>query len=164
MKSLTNRWKRSMILLVSLMALSPLLFADGSTAAVYLTGTTESPAGDYVVLNTEEVYYYNGNSYDVYLVQYEKLYSDFKIAVHTGDNCNSFIATNGEFTFFYSCDENGFGIRRVMFRNPQVQEYFSPEQFRCQSVLCRKRRVNRPMAVETVACFVPQLYKSQGGN
>jgi hypothetical protein len=49
----------------------------------------------------------------------------------------------------------------VMFRNPQVKEYFSPEQFHCQSVLCKKRRINRPTAVETVASFVPQLYKSQ---
>lgn len=150
--------------MASLMAVSPLLFADGSTAAVYLTGTTGSPAGDYVVLNTEEVYYYNGNTYDVYLVQYENLSSDLKIAVHTGDDCNSFIASNGQFTFFYSCDKNGFGIRKAMFHNPQVQESFSPEQFRCQSVLCKKRSVGRPMAVETVACFVPQLYKSQGGN
>ena len=153
-----------MMLIVSLLAVSPLLFADGSTAAVYLTGTTESPAGDYVVLNTDQLYYYNGHTYDVYLVQYENLKSDLKIAVHTGDDCNSFIASNGQFTFFYSCDENGFGLRKVMFRNPQVKEYFSPEQFRCQSVLCKKRRVSRPMAVETVACFVPQLYKSQGGN
>ncbi len=153
-----------MILLVSLMAISPLLFADGSTAAVYLTGTTGTPAGDYVVLNTEEVYYYNGNTYDVYLVQYENLSSDLKIAIHTGYDCNSFIALNGQFTFFYSCDKNGFGIRRVMFDNPQVQESFSPEQFRCQSVICNKRRVDRPMAVETLACFVPQLYKSQRGN
>jgi hypothetical protein len=150
-----------MILLASLMAVSPMLFADGSAAEIYLEGTTETPAGDYVVLSTEEVYYYNGNTYDVYLVQYENLNSNLKIAVHTGDDCNSFIASNGQFTFFYSCDENGFGIRRVMFRNPQVKEYFSPEQFHCQSVLCKKRRINRPTAVETVASFVPQLYKSQ---
>jgi hypothetical protein len=164
MKTFTNRLGRTMMLIASLMAVSPQLFADGSTAAVYLTGTTESPAGDYVVLNTEELYYYNGNTYDVYLVQYENLNSDLKIAVHTGKECNSFIATNGKFTFFYSCDENGFGIRRVMFNNPLVKESFSPEQFHCQSVICKKRRINRPTAVETVACFVPQLYKSQGGN
>ena len=164
MTAITNKLKSTMMLIASLMAVSPLLFADGNTAAVYLTGTTGSPAGDYVVLNTEEVYYFNGNTYDVYLVQYENLNDDLKIAVHTGNDCNSFIASNGQFTFFYSCDENGFGIRKVMFCHPQVQESFSPEQFRCQSVLCKKRRIERPIAVETLACFVPQLYKSQGGN
>lgn len=153
-----------MILLASLMAVSPLLLAGRNAAAVYLTGTTGSPAGEYVVLSTVEVYYYNGNTYDIYLVQYENLKSDVNIAVHMGDNYNSFIASNGQFTFFCGCDENGSGIRRVMFRNPEVQEFFSPEQFRCQSVLCKKRAVNRLMAVETVACFVPQLYKSQRGN
>jgi hypothetical protein len=164
MRPFIEKLKKSMMIIALLMAVSPMLFADGSTAAVYLTGTTGSPAGDYVVLSTEEVYFYNGNEYDVYLVQYENLIDDLKLAVHAGDDCNSFIATNGQFTFFYSCDDDGFGIRRVMFSNPQVQRSFSPEQFHCQSVICKKRRINRPTAVETVACFVPQLYKSQGGN
>ncbi len=153
-----------MMVIAPLLAFSPLCYADGSDAEVYLKGATETPAGDYMVLGTEEVYYYNGNAYDVYLVQYENIIEDLKIAVHTGDDCNSYIATNGQFTFFYSCDENGFGIRRVMFSNPQVPRSFSPEQFHCQTVLCKKRKVNRPVAVETVVCFIPQLYKSQGGN
>ena len=51
-----------MMLIASLLALSPMLYADGSTAEVYLEGTTETPAGDYVVLSTEEVFYFNGNA------------------------------------------------------------------------------------------------------
>lgn len=145
--------------MASLLAVTPLLFADGTTTEIYLTGSTGTPAGDYVVLNTDEVYYFNGNIYEVYEVKYDDFSKNMRLAVHTGEDCNSFIAYNERFTFFYSCDEEGFGIRRVMFRDPDAQQAFSPEKFRCQSVLCRKKRADRKLAVETVATFVPELYK-----
>ncbi len=148
-----------MMLMASLLALSSLLLADGTASEIYLTGTTATPAGAFVVLNTEDVYYFNGNCYDVYEVQYEDHSRDMRIAVYTGRDCNSFIAYNGRFTFFYSCDEEGFGIRKVMFSDPGIQQAFSPEKFRCQSVLCKKRKAERKPAIETVATFVPDLYK-----
>jgi len=148
-----------MMLMASLLAVSTLLFADGTTAEIYLTGTTDTPAGAFIVLNTDEEYYFNGNCYEVYKVQYEDHSKDMYIAVYTGKDCNSFIAYNGQFTFFYSCDEEGFGIRKVMFSHPDVQQAFSPQKFSCQSVLCKKRSAERKPAIATVATFVPELYK-----
>lgn len=158
MKTNNSRWKKMVMLITSLLLVTPLLFADGTMSEIYLTGTTDTPAGVFVVLNSDDVYYFDGHVYQVYEVRYEDHSKDMFIAVHTGADCNSFIACNGEFTFFYSCDEEGFGIRKVMFNNPGVQQAFSPDKFRCQSVLCKKRRTDRKLAIKTVATFVPDLY------
>jgi hypothetical protein len=158
MKTDNSRWEKTMVLIASFLLVAPMLFADGTISEIYLTGTADTPAGEFVVLNSDDIYYFDGLVYEVYEVRYEDHSKDMFIAVHTGADCNSFIAYNGEFTFFYSCDENGFGIRKVMFNNPSVHETFSPEKFRCQSVLCKKRKTERRLAIETVATFVPDLY------
>ena len=158
MKPAIHTWKKAMMLIASLLVAAPLLLADGTATEVYLTGTTDTPAGAFVVLSTDDVYYFDGRSYEVYEVRYDDPSKDMSLAVHTGDDCNSFIAYNGQFTFFYSCDKDGFGIRKVMFSHPGVQEAFSPEKFRCQTVLCKKRKTDRKPAIQTVAEFVPELY------
>lgn len=154
-----SRLKKMVTLITFLLLVTPLLFADGTRSEIYMVGTTDTPAGDFVVLNSDDLYFFDGHVYEVYEVKYEDHSRDMFIAVHTGADCNSFIAYNGEFTFFYSCDDEGFGIRKVMFNHPDVHQAFSPEKFRCQSVLCKKRRAERRLAIETVATFVPDLYR-----
>jgi hypothetical protein len=159
MKTGTSRLGKLMMLITSLLVVSPLLFAEGSATEIYLKGTTNTTAGEFVVLNTDDVFYFQGKVYQVYQVKYDDSSKDMIIAVNVDGECNSFVASNGQFIFFYGCDKDGFGIRKVMFNNPWVQNEFNPQKFRCQSVLCKKRRVDQRMAIETVAAFVPDLYE-----
>jgi hypothetical protein len=82
---------------------------------------------------------------------------NMKIAVNTEGPCRSYVAYNGEFMFFYNCNKNGFGVRKVMFSNPWVKDGFNAMQFHSQSVLMKDRKVDTKRAVGLVAIYLPQM-------
>jgi hypothetical protein len=133
-------------------------FADGESTEVFLTGTSNSSAGDFVVQTTDDLFHYQGKEYEVYRVYYDNPDMNMKIAVNTTDGkCKSFVAYNGEFMFFYNCNKDGFGVRKVMFSNPWVKDDFNARQFHDQTVLMRNRKVEKKEAVGLIAAYVPQL-------
>ena len=133
-------------------------FADGEKTEVFLTGTSNSSAGDFVVQTTNDLFHYQGKEYEVYRVYYADPSMNMKIAVNTTNGkCKSFVAYNGEFMFFYYCNKDGFGVRKVMFSNPWVKDGFDAQQFQDQTVLLKDRKVEKKEAVGLIANYVPQL-------
>jgi hypothetical protein len=133
------------------------VFADGETTEVFLTGTSNSAAGDFVVQTTNDLFNFQGREYEVFRVYYDNPDMNMKIAVNTEGKCTSFVAFNGEFMFFYNCNKHGFGVRKVLFSNPWAKDLFDAQQFHDQSVLMKKRNIEKKQAVGLIASYVPQL-------
>jgi len=150
-------FKRVTTIVISLCLSTTFAFADGETTEVFLTGTSNTPAGDYVVQSTSDIFHFQGSEYEVYRVYYDDPEMNMKIAVNTDGRCTSFVAFNGEFMFFYNCNKHGFGVRKVMFSNPWVKDAFNAQQFHDQTVLMKKKRVEKKQAVGLIASYVPQM-------
>lgn len=159
MKPNRSTKKRVMTVAASLLVATIMLYADGGTTEVYLSGTTNTPAGDYVVQSTDALYYFQGKEYDVYRVDYDDPSLNMKIAVNNEGNCTSFVAYNGQFSFFYNCNKYGFGVRKVMFSNPWVKDQFSPDEYYSQSILKCQKKIEKIEAIRIVASYVPMLYR-----
>ena len=144
-------------MIVALCVFTAFAFADGETTEVYLTGTSNSSAGDFVVQTTSDMFHYNGREYEVFRVYYDDPAMNMKIAVNNVGQCTSFVAFNGEFMFFYNCNKHGFGVRKVMFSNPWAKDVFDPQQFHDQTVLLKDKKVEKKKAVGLIAAYVPQL-------
>lgn len=132
-------------------------FADGETSEVFLTGTSNSAAGDFVVQTSTDMFYFQGREYEVFRVYYDDPDMNMKIAVNMEGKCTSFVAFNGEFMFFYNCNKSGFGVRKVLFSNPWAKDAFDAQKFHDQSVLMKKRSVDKKQAVGLIASYVPQM-------
>ena len=91
MRSTLNDLKRFAAAAVALLFVSTAMFADGESSEVYLTGASNSVAGDYVVTASDDVYHFQGQDYAVYHVYYDNPMHNMKIAVSNSDNCDSFI-------------------------------------------------------------------------
>ncbi len=158
MKTKVGIINRLTAMAVGLFVFTMFAFADGETTEVFLTGSSNSSAGDFVVQTTNDLFHYQGKEYEVYRVYYDDPNMNMKIAVNTTDGmCKSFVAYNGEFMFFYNCNKHGFGVRKVMFSNPWVKDGFDAQQFHDQTVLMKDRKVEKKEAVGLIAAYVPQL-------
>jgi hypothetical protein len=149
--------RRLATIVVALCVFSTFAFADGVISEVYLTGTSTSLAGDFVVQTTSDMFQYMGREYEVFRVYYDDPSMNMNIAVNTEGQCTSFVAFNGEYMFFYNCNKHGFGVRKVMFSNPWTKDEFDPQQFHDQTVLMKKKKVEKKQAVGLIAAYVPQL-------
>ena len=150
-------FKRVMTIVIALCISTTFAFADGETTEVFLSGSSNSSAGDYVVQTASDMFHYQGHEYEVFRVYYDDPDMNMKIAVNIDGKCTSFVAYNGEFMFFYNCNKHGFGVRKVMFSNPWVKDAFDAKQFYGQSVLLKERKVEKKQAVALIASYVPQL-------
>lgn len=157
MRKKVSLLRKAMTLVVALLVSVTYAFADGETTEVFLTGTTNSAAGDFVVQTTNDMFHFQGREYEVYRVYYDNPDMNMKIAVNNEGKCTSFVAYNGEFMFFYDCNKHGFGVRKVMFSNPWVKNDFNARQFHDQSVLMKERKVEKKQAVGLIASYVPQM-------
>ena len=158
MKTKVGNLNRLAVMAAGLFVFTMFAFADGETTEVFLTGTSNSSAGDFVVQTTNDLFHYQGREYEVYRVYYADPSMNMKIAVNTTDGkCKSFVAFNGEFMFFYNCNKHGFGVRKVMFSNPWVKDGFDAQKFHDQTVLMKDRKVEKKEAVGLIAAYVPQL-------
>ena len=150
-------FKRVTTIVVTLCLSATFVFADGEATEVFLTGTSNSPAGDYVVQTTSDMFHFQGSEYEVFRVYYDDPEMNMKIAVNIDGKCTSFVAYNGEFMFFYNCNKHGFGVRKVMFSNPWVKDAFDAQQFHDQTILMKKRSVEKKQAVGLIASYVPEM-------
>jgi hypothetical protein len=156
MKSMVRKMKRAMVLIATLLLASPLLFADGESTGIFLSGSSNTWAGDYVIQSTQDVFHYQGRVFEVYRVSYDNPEMNMKIAVNTEGPCR-FVAYNGEFSFFYVCNEYGFGVRKVMFNNPWEQDRFSNIEYNHQSILRKKHKIDKTTALGMIATYMPSL-------
>jgi hypothetical protein len=157
MKTKVSLFKGLMTAVIVLFVFSVAAFADGEITEVFLTGTSNSPAGEFVVQTTDDIFYFQGGEYEVYKVYYDDPGMNMNIAVNNQGRCTSFVAYNGEFMFFYNCNKHGFGVRKVMFSNPWVKDEFSARQYHDQTVLLKQRKIEKKQAVGLIASYVPQL-------
>jgi hypothetical protein len=157
MKSTFNYLKRFAAAAVALLFVTSALFADGETTEVYLSGASNSAAGDFVVTGTNDVYHFQGQEYAVYNVYYDNPSHNMKIAVSENGDCNSFIAYTDGYWFRYSCTKEGFGVRKSMFRSPAVRDGFNAKEYQNQSILVKTRKIEQDQAVGLIAAYLPKL-------
>ena len=127
--------RKVLLIFISLFAASALLMADGEKSELYLSGNTNSSAGEFVVQTSEDLYHFQGRVYEVYQVSYDDPSRNMKIAVNMDGKCDSFVAYNGEFSFFYNCNKYGFGVRKVFFCDPWVHDQFNSRRYQEQSIM-----------------------------
>ena len=157
MKTTAKVLKRIAAVTLSLLFVSTAVFADGEANEVYLSGTSNTSAGDFVVTGTDDVYHFQGEEYKVYNVYYDNPRHNMKVAVLDTDNCKSYIAYTNNYWFRYNCSKEGFGVRKVMFNSPSVRDGFDSREFHDQSVLVKTRRIEKDQAVGLIAAYLPKL-------
>lgn len=157
MKSRVQFLKKFAAAAVALLFVTSALFADGETSEVYLTGSTGTAAGDFVVTGTNDVYQYQGQEFAVYNVYYDNPSNNMKIAVSTDGECHSFIAYTNGYWFMYNCTKEGFGVRKSMFRSPAVRDGFDAREYMNQSILVKTRKIEQEQAIGLIAAYLPKL-------
>lgn len=157
MKTKTHLLKRIATVTLSILFVSTALFAEGEASEVFLSGTSNSAAGDYVVTGTDDLYHYQGNEYKVYNVYYDNPGHNMKIAVLEEDNCKCYIAYTNNYWFRYNCTKEGFGVRKAMFNSASVRDEFNAREYRDQSILVKTRKIEKEQAVGLIAAYMPKL-------
>ena len=102
MKATINNLKRFAAVALSILFVSTAVFAAGEASEVYLSGTTNTAAGDFVVTGTDDVYHFQGDEYKVYNVYYDNPAHNMKIAVLDEGNGKSYIAYTDSYWFKYN--------------------------------------------------------------
>ena len=157
MKTTVNYLKRFAAVTLALLFVSTAVFADGEASEIYMSGTTNTAAGDFVVTGTDDVYHFQGEEYSVYNVYYDNPKHNMKIAVLNEGNCKSYIAYTNNYWFRYNCTKDGFGVRKAMFNSPVIRDGFSADEYQNQSVLVKTRKIEKDQAVGLIAAYLPKL-------
>lgn len=157
MKTTVKYLKRIAAVTLTLIFVSTAVFADGEASEVYLSGTTNTAAGDFVVTGTDDVYHFQGDEYKVYNVYYDNPQHNMKIAVLEEGDCKSYIAFTKNYWFRYNCTRDGFGVRKSMFNSAVIRDGFDAEEYRNQTVLVKSRKIEKDQAVGLIAAFLPRL-------
>ena len=157
MKTKARVLRKVAALTLSLMFVSVAVFADGEANEVYMSGSTNTAAGDFVVTGTDDVYHFQGEEYKVYNVYYDNPSHNMKVAVQEEENCKCFLAYNGEYWFRYNITKEGFGVRKVMFVSPTVRDGFDSREYRDQSILVKSKKVEKDQAIGLIAAYLPKL-------
>lgn len=157
MKTKLRFFSRMITMAVALVMTTAVVFADGEITDLFTTGTSNSPAGDFVVRTTSDVFHFQGDEYEVYKVYYDDPSMNMKIAVNADGKCKSFIAYTTDYTLFYNCNRDGFGVRKIMFSNPDAHKKFDVEAYRQQTVLRKQRKIEKKEAIEMIAAFLPGM-------
>jgi len=125
---------------------------DSHSGSILLSGSTIDH-GDYVITQTEEVYYFMGKEYEVYNVMYDDPTANMKIGVYGRE----YIAYTEDFIFFYECTKKGFGIRRALFNNSEVRDLYNEREYSKQTILCAEKKIDTLQALGLIAVYVPKL-------
>ena len=157
MKTTVNYLKRFAAVTLALLFVSTAVFADGEASEIYMSGTTNTAAGDFVVTGTDDVYHFQGEEYSVYNVYYDNPKHNMKIAVLNEGNCKSYIAYTNNYWFRYNCTKDGFGVRKAMFNSPVIRDGFSADEYQNQSILVKTRKIENDQAVGLMAAYLPKL-------
>ena len=118
----------------------------------FLSGNTINH-GEYVIVDTEQVYHFQGLEYEIFNVMYDDPKVNMKIAV----NGKKYIAYNDEFTAFYECTRHGFGVRKILFSSAEARDKYDAKEFSQQTVLCKERKIDQEKALGLIAMYSPEL-------
>jgi len=121
-------------------------------AGVVSSGNTME-YGNYVILDTEEIYYFQGEEYEVFDILYDNPQGNMKIAV----DGKKYIAYTDEFLAFYECTRHGFGVRRILFNNPTIRDQYNQNAFSQQTILCSAKKIENIEALGLIAVYIPKL-------
>lgn len=157
MKTKKRTIKKIAAFALSLMFVSAAAFADGGANEVFMSGKTGTSAGDFVVTGSDALYHFQGEVYNVYNVYYDNPTHNMMIAVQPGSDGSSFLAYNGQFWFRYNVTREGFGVRKAMFTSPTVRDEFDAQEYHDQTILVKKRRIEKDQAVGLIAAYLPKL-------
>ena len=157
MKTTISNLKRFAAVTLSLFFVSTAVFADGEASEVYLSGTSNTAAGDFVVTGTDDVYHFQGEEFTVYNVYYDNPQHNMKIAVLDEGSCKIYIAYTDNYWFRYNCTKEGFGVRKSMFKSPMVRDGFNAEEYQDQTILVKSRKIEKDQAVGLIASYLPKL-------
>jgi hypothetical protein len=157
MKTKIGFMKGVLAIAMALILTTGVVYADGGSTDVYAKGSTYTPAGDYVVQSTNDIFHFQGEVYEVFNVYYDDPAMNLKIAVNPGDKCSSFIAFTNDYTVFYKCGKQGFGVRKIMFANPEAQKRFDCVEYQKQTVLRKQHKIEKKDAVSIIASFLPGM-------
>ena len=157
MKTTVNYLKRFAAVTLAFLFVSTAVFAEGETSEVYLSGTTNTAAGDFVVTGSDDIYHFQGDVYKVYNVYYDNPSNNMKIAVLNEGSCKSYIAFTNSYWFKYNCTKEGFGVRKAMFNSPAVRDGFSADEYQNQTILVKSRKIEKDQAVGLIAAYLPKL-------
>ena len=157
MKTKANLLKRIAAITLSLMFVSTALFADGEANEVFLSGTTNTAAGDYVVTGTDDIYHFQGEEYQVFNVYYDNPQHNMKIAVLEDGAGKSYIAYTNSYWFRYNSTKEGFGVRKAMFNSATVRDGFDSNEYSDQVVLVKSSKIEKDKAVGLIAAYLPKL-------
>ena len=157
MKTTINYLKKFAAVSLALLFVSAAVFADGESSEIYVSGSTNTAAGDFVVTGTDDVYHFQGDEYNVYNVYYDNPKHNMKIAVLEEENCRSYIAFTNNYWFRYNCTKDGFGVRKAMFNSPSIRDGFNADEYQDQTVLVKTRKIEKDQAVGLIAAYLPKL-------
>jgi hypothetical protein len=157
MKTKISFITKMMTVAIALVMTTGVVLADGEITDVYTTGTSNSAAGDFVVRTTNDVFHFQGDEYEVFKVYYDDPSMNLKIAVNADGKCKSFVAYAADYTLFYTCNRDGFGVRKVMFSNPEAHKRFDKLEYKQQTVLSKQRKIEKKDAIEIIAAFLPSM-------
>ena len=157
MKATVKYLKRFAAVTFAVLFVSVAVFADGETSEVYLSGTTNTAAGDFVVTGTDDVYHFQGEEFQVYNVYYDNPSHNMKIAVLDEGNCKSYIAYTNGYWFMYNCTKEGFGVRKSMFNSATIRDGFDAEEYHDQTILVKSKKIEKDQAVRLIASYLPRL-------
>jgi len=157
MKTQVSFFSRMTAIVFALVMTTTVAFADGETTDVFMTGHSNTFAGDFVIRTTSDVFHFQGEEYEVYKVYYDDPSMNLKIAVNKEGKCKSFIAYTADYLMFYNCTKDGFGVRKVMFTSPDAKESFDPEAYKDQMILSKKRKIEKKRAIGLIAAFLPGM-------
>lgn len=157
MKTTVKNLKKFAAFTLALMFVSTAVFADGEASEVYLSGATNTAAGDFVVTGTDDVYHFQGEEYAVYNVYYDDPRHNMKIAVLDEGDCKSYIAFTKSYWFKYDCTRDGFGVRKSMFNSAVIRDGFDAEEYQNQTILVKSRKIEKDQAVGLIAAYLPKL-------
>ncbi len=157
MKATVKYLKRFAAVTFALLFVATAVFADGETSEVFVSGSTNTTAGDFVVTGTDDVYHFQGEEYQVYNVYYDDPSHNMKIAVLDEGNCKSYIAYTNGYWFMYNCTKEGFGVRKSLFQSATIRDGFDAREFHDQTILVKSRKIEKDQAVGLIASYLPKL-------
>jgi len=157
MKTTVKYLKRFAAVTLAVMFVSTAVFADGEASEVYLSGTTNTAAGDFVVTGTDDVYHFQGDVYNVYNVYYDNPQHNMKIAVLEEGDCKSYIAYTNNYWFRYNCTRDGFGVRKAMFTSAVIRDGFDAKEYHDQTILVKTRKIEKDQAIGLISAYLPKL-------
>jgi hypothetical protein len=132
-------------------------FAYSDGPGIVAAGSSTNNAGLYWILETNETFHFQGEEYRVYKVKYDNSEMDVRIAVNQELDCNRYIAYTKDYTIFYDCSKEGFGVKRVMFAKRDSHLSFNPNVYLDQAVLTKKRRIQEDVALSLIAATLPAM-------